>query len=102
MPILRSSWSQASDCAIGENTPTGLDVFLEDTGHTTRELPAIAGQYKGKQLVICADAIGVWDDLKRFGCDNHQGRGYVWKSGWQFMTVNKLVETFPGEIEHCY
>lgn len=65
-------------------------------------LPTIAGQYKGKGLVVCADARGVWDDLEAFGCRCDTGRGSVAKEGWDFLTVNKLVETFPGRIEHAY
>lgn len=65
-------------------------------------LPKIAGQFAGKNLVICGDAIGVWNDLEAFGCASHAGRGEVKKNGWDFMTVNKMVETFPGIIQHCY
>lgn len=65
-------------------------------------LPPIAGTYAGKGLVVCGDAIGIWEDLEAFGCRYDVGRGSVRKNGWDFMTVNKLVETFPGEIEHCY
>lgn len=64
--------------------------------------PAIAGSYKGKNLVVCGDAIGVWDDLAAFGCRDDSGRGRVRKPDWDFLTVNKLVETFPGSVEHCY
>lgn len=80
----------------------GLPSFLEQTGHSLKELPSIAGQYIGKNVVVCGDAHGVWNDLEKFGCANRINRGSVWKSGWQFMTVNKMVETFPGDIEHCY
>lgn len=80
----------------------GMAKYLEMKGHRETELPAIAGTYKGRDLVICGDAACVWDDLARFGCANRALRGKVWKSGWQFMTVNKMVETFPGDIEHCY
>lgn len=65
-------------------------------------LPPIAGKYNGRRLVICADAACVWDDLERFGCRSNADRGSVSKSGWDFMTINKMVETFPGAIEHCY
>lgn len=65
-------------------------------------LPPIAGKYKGRRLIIVADAACVWDDLERFGCRNDAGRGCVTKFGWDFMTINKMVETFPGAIEHCY
>lgn len=65
-------------------------------------LPPIAGTYKGKGLVVCADAACVWDDLEEFGCASYINRGSVKKEGWDFLTVNKLVETFPGNIEHAY
>lgn len=65
-------------------------------------LPSIAGNYAGRGLVVCADARGVWDDLEAFGCRSDEGRGSVAKEGWDFLTVNKLVETFPGRIEHAY
>lgn len=81
---------------------TGYAGYLEFTGHSVSELPTVAGTYKGKGLIICADAACVWDDLERFGCAQRSNKGSVWKSGWNFMTVNKMVETFPGDIEHCY
>jgi len=83
-------------------TKTGMPGYLEFTGHSEKELPSIAGTYKDRDLVICGDAACVWDDLDGFGCAQRSNRGSVWKSGWQFMTVNKMVETFPGDIEHCY
>lgn len=65
-------------------------------------LPEIAGTYKGRSVVVCGDAAGIWDDLEAFGCRDDAGRGSVRKEGWDFLLVNKLVETFPGDIEHCY
>lgn len=67
-------------------------------------LPAIAGTYRGRGtgLVVCGDAIGIWDDLEAFGCRYDVGRGQVRKEGWDFLTINKLVETFPGEVAHAY
>jgi hypothetical protein len=65
-------------------------------------LPAIAGRYKGRQLVICGDAACVWQDLEAFGCRSDLGRGAVTRAGWDFMTINRVVETFPGGIAHCY
>lgn len=65
-------------------------------------LPEIAGTYKGKGLVVCGDAEGIWQDLEAFGCRYDVNRGSVRKDGFDFMTINKMVETFPGEIEHCY
>lgn len=64
--------------------------------------PSIAGTYVGKNVVVCADAMGVWDDLEAFGCRCDEGMGKVRKEGWDFLTVNKMVEVFPGDIEHCY
>lgn len=65
-------------------------------------LPEIAGRYAGRNVVVCGDAIGVWNDLEAFGCRSDRGAGKVEKDGWDFMTINKMVETFPGNIEHCY
>jgi hypothetical protein len=79
----------------------GLAGYLEGNG-CYNSLPEIAGAYKGKSLVICGDALGVWDDLEAFGCRSDKGRGSVAKDGWDFMTINKMVEVFPGNIEHCY
>ena len=78
-----------------------LKEYLDSYGVSAKDLPAIAGTYKGG-LIVCADAMCVWDDLERFGCKSLVGRGRVHKDGYDFMTVNKLVETFPGNIEHCY
>lgn len=65
-------------------------------------LPPIAGTCKGKNLVICGDAVGVWNDLELFGCRDDAGKGKVRKDGWEFMVVNKLGEVFPGWIHHWY
>lgn len=81
---------------------TGLDEFGKLYGGFETPFPKIAGQYKGKKLIVCGDAQCVWDDLERFGCKCAQDRGSVFKNGWQFMTINKMVEVFPGSIEHCY
>lgn len=78
-----------------------LREYLAACGASYR-LPCIAGRYTGKNLVIVADSINVWDDLERFGCRSDRGRGRVEKDGWDFLTVNKMVETFTGSIEHCY
>lgn len=78
-----------------------LKEFLGEYG-TSAKFPEIAGRYSGKGLVIVGDAIGVWRDLEEFGCRINVGRGAVAKDGWDFLTVNKAVETFPGNIEHCY
>ena len=78
-----------------------LTDLMKGYAGTTFPLPKIAGTYKGG-LIICGDAACVWGDLERFGCASRLGRGSVRKDGFDFMTVNRLVETFPGEIEHCY
>lgn len=65
-------------------------------------MPPIAGAYKGKTLAICGDARCLWDDLEALGCRSDLGRGTVRRDGFDFMTVNKVVETFPGNIEHAY
>lgn len=80
-----------------------LDEMFSGYGGRAFPLPEIAGTYKGKNLIVCGDAIGVWQDLEAFGCrDNAPPRGRVRKDGWDVLTVNKLVETFPGSVEHCY
>lgn len=79
-----------------------LSDVLSGYGGYQFPFPDIAGQYEGRSLVICADAACVWDDLERFGCRVNSGRGSVAKSGWHFMTINKMVETFPGNVEHAY
>ena len=84
---------------ITDSTATGLDAYLKQTGGGG--LPKIAGTYTGG-LVVCGDAACVWDDLERFKCKSVINGGRVLKPGWQFLTVNKLVEVFPGDVEHCY
>lgn len=79
-----------------------LDALLAGHGGKTFPLPAIAGTYHGRKLIVVADAACAWDDLERFGCRSDQGRGAVRKDGWDFLTVNKMVECFPGNIEHAY
>lgn len=68
----------------------------------TGALPAIAGTYAGKKIAVCGDAACVWDDLERLGFRYPHMRGKVHRDGWDIMTVNKLVETLPGNIEHAY
>lgn len=80
----------------------GLGAFLAEYGGRAFPLPEIAGMYKGRNLVICGDAAGVWDDLERFGCRSDGGRGMVFKIGWDFLVINKVGETFPGPIEHWF
>ncbi len=79
----------------------GLREFLGEYG-TTAKFPDIAGKYQGRNLVVCGDAIGIWSDLEEFGCRRDVHRGSVEKNGWDFLTVNKLIETFPGNVEHSY
>lgn len=66
------------------------------------QLPEIAGKYQGRSVAVCGDAAGVWDDLEALGARSDVGRGKVRKEGWDFLTVNKLGEVFPGDIEHWY
>lgn len=73
-----------------------LRDFLASYG--TNALPKIAGRYSGG-CIVCADAACIWDDLERFGCASGNG---VYKFGWDFIAVNRLVEVFPGRIEHAY
>lgn len=49
--------------------------------------------------MVCGDGRCVWDDLERFGCRLGNGVG---KDGWDFCTVNRLVETFTGRVDHCF
>ena len=75
-----------------------IGEFLHRYG-TFGGLPVVAGAYRDRSVVVCGDALCIWDDLEFFGC--RQGNG-VGKDGWDFFTVNRLVEVFPGKIEHCY
>jgi hypothetical protein len=79
----------------------GLRAYLDACG-TPNALPEIAGRYAGRSLVICGDGHNIWEDLDRFGAAARVGRGQVAKPGWDFMSVNKIGETFPGNIEHWY
>ncbi len=79
-----------------------LEDLLSGYGGRAFPLPKIAGAYKGKGLVVCGDAACVWADLEVLGCRSNEGRGKVRKDGFDLMTINKLVETFPGRIEHAY
>ena len=78
---------------------TGLRDFLSCYGISQSSLPGIAGRYDGGGIVVCADADCIWDDLERFGC---RTGNEVDKWGWDFLTVNRLVATFPGRIDHAY
>jgi hypothetical protein len=79
-----------------------LRDYLAEFGYSERELPKIAGKYKGKGLIICGDAACIWADLEAFGARKDLGRGRVEKCGFDIMTVNKAVETMPANIEHIY
>lgn len=76
--------------------------YLREFGADVNPLPKIAGNYTGKSLIVCGDAVGVWQDLEAFGCRSDYLMGCVRKCGWDIMTVNKLVEVMPANIEHCY
>lgn len=80
----------------------GLDAFLQEYGYSEKQLPAIAGSYSGRGLIVCGDAACLWHDLEAFGARCDRGRGSAMKSGWDFMAVNRVVETFCGNIEHAY
>lgn len=75
-----------------------LREFLEGYGSSLRDLPKIAGQFSGS-LIVCGDSSCIWRDLEEFGCRSGNG---VAKAGYEFMTVNRAVECFPGKIEHAY
>lgn len=78
---------------------TGLHDFYSSYGISRSSLPRIAGRYGGGGIVVCADAACVWDDLERFGC---RSGNEVYRYGWSFLTVNGLVATFAGRIDHAY
>jgi hypothetical protein len=65
-------------------------------------MPDMVGKFAGKSLVVVGDAACVWEDLEAFGCKVTHRRGEVAKDGWDFMTINKAVENFPGNIVHAY
>jgi len=75
-----------------------LRDFLDQYGIPATALPKICGRYHGG-IVVCGDARCVWDDLQAFGCANGNG---VARRGYDFMTVNRLIEVFPGRVDHCY
>lgn len=79
----------------------GLNAFLAEYGGQAFKLPAIAGTYGGKSIAVCGDAACIWEDLERLGCRVNHRRGCV-GGPFDFLTINKLVETFPGNIEHAY
>ena len=80
----------------------GLKEWTAEYGGFGFPLPDIAGTYKGKNLIICADASCIWVDLELFGARDESGRGKVSKPDWDILTVNKIVEVLPASVEHCY
>ncbi len=80
------------------NLDSGVREYLSTYGTSINSLPKIAGKYQGG-CIVCADAACIWDDLERFGCRSGNS---VSKWGWDFLTVNRLVEVFPGRVEHAY
>ena len=79
-----------------------LKDFLQIYGYSARELPTIAGSCKGKNLIVCGDAECIWKDIEAFGARCYVRRGIVAKPGWDIMTINKLVEVMPADIDHIY
>ncbi len=80
-----------------------LDQLMTGYGGRAFPYPEIAGKYEGKNLIVCGDAEGIWIDLEAFGARDDSGpRGRVLKEGWDILTVNKIVETMPANIEHAY
>lgn len=73
--------------------------FLDNYGTSGRMLPRLPVCYDEGSIVVCGDAGCIWEDLACFNCCDVNS---VAKPGWQFMTVNRLVEVFPGRIEHAY
>ena len=76
-----------------------LRDFLAQYGTSVSQLPRIAGRYVGGSVVVCGDAHCIWADLGRLGCRSGNG---VARKGWDFMLVNRMVEVFPGRVEHAY
>lgn len=80
-----------------------LKEFLAEYGyHSNLDIPEIAGQYAGKNVMVCGDAACIWDDLEAFGAKCVHGRGSVYKDDWDILTINKLIEIIPAKVEHCY
>lgn len=77
---------------------------MREYGYSEHQLPQITNKYGDRNLglIVCGDAACVWDDLERFGARSNAGCGSVIKSGFHLMTVNKIVEVLPGNIEHAY
>lgn len=79
-----------------------LNDLLDGYGGRWFPLPEIAGTYSGKGLIVCGDAECIWRDLEAFGARDNTGRGKVKKEGWDILTVNKIVEVMPANVEHAY
>lgn len=79
-----------------------LDDVMTGFGAHQFPLPAIAGRFAGRRAVVCGDAACLWADLEAFGCADRSGRGSVRRDGWDFVVINRVAETFPGEIAHAY
>lgn len=79
----------------------GLKEWTAEYGGLGK-LPDIAGTYKGRSLIICADASCLWIDLELFGARDETGRGRVYKEGWDILTVNNAVISMPANVEHVY
>jgi hypothetical protein len=75
-----------------------LRDYLAHYGISPKDFPPIAGKYSGG-IVVCGDAACIWEDLLGFGCAHSNG---IVKHGWDFLTVNRLIEVFPGRVDHCY
>jgi len=83
----------------------GMREYCAEYGQNPNAVPDIAGKYAGKNAVVCGDAACIWEDLETLGARKNAGgnrRGRVEMEGFDFLTVNKLIETFPGNIAHAY
>lgn len=85
--------------------PTGSEIvrqWLSEHGGAEFDPPEQMVAKYDKGLVIVGDAACVWDDLERFGCRVNHRKGSVAKDGYDFLCINRAVQTFPGNIEHAY
>lgn len=81
---------------------SGWPEYFGQLGGALFPFPDIAGSYRGRSVVICADGHSVWDDLEALGGRHMSGRGSVQVPDHDLMVINKLGEIFPGNIEHWY
>ena len=80
-----------------------LEAWVAECGGNPFPPPEeMVGRYPDKGIIIVGDAACVWDDLERFGCKVTHRKGCVAKDGFDFLTINRAVQTFPGNIEHAY